>query len=298
MTDFPDRRIYLNGEYMALADANISVLDRGFLLGDSIYEVIPIFAGKPFRLKHHLQRMDNSLGSIRIENPHTPDEWKAIITELVSQYPDPDNNLDQSLYIHITRGISPIRDHVFPGPITPSVFVMSSPINYAKLPDPEKGISAVTIDDIRWKLCCIKATTLLPNVLARQAAAEQDAAEAIMIRDGLALEGAASNLFIVKDGVLITPPKGNELLPGITRDLVLELAENNTINYKEDSITLEDLQNADEIWLTSSVREIIPVTELDGKKLEGTHPGPLWRQMRGLYDQYKKDLRAGVVSAD
>lgn len=289
MNDFPDRRIFLNGEYLPLAEAKISVLDRGFLLGDSIYEVIPVFAGKPFRLPHHLQRLNNSLGAIKIENPHTEEEWRTIIDELTVQYP----NQDQSLYLHVTRGIAPIRDHIFPGPVKPTVFAMSSPIDPAKLPDPEKGIAAITVDDLRWKLCCIKATTLLANVLARQTAIEQDAAEAIMIRDGLALEGAASNLFIVKDNILITPPKGDELLPGITRDLVLELADKNSIEYKQQAIPLNDLLSASEIWLTSSVREIVPVVNLDGKAL--APPGPKWRLMNKLYQQYKQDLRDGFI---
>lgn len=294
MNDLPDRRIFLNDEYLSLANAKISVLDRGFLLGDSIYEVIPVFAGNAFRLPHHLQRLKNSLDAIKIKNPHTEQEWLTIITDLTSQYSDQ----DQSVYLQVTRGIAPVRDHVFPGPVTPSVFVMSTPIDPAKLPAPEKGIAAITMDDLRWKLCCIKATTLLANVLARQTASEQGAAEAILIRNGLALEGAASNLFIVKDSLLITPPKGDELLPGITRDLVLELADKNSIIFKEQAISLDELNSADEIWLTSSVREIIPVVELDGVTRKQPSPGPLWHQMNQLYQQYKQDLRDGTINSD
>ncbi len=292
MNELPERRIFLNDEYLPLKDAKISVLDRGFLLGDSIYEVIPVFAGKPFRLPHHFQRLNNSLNAIKIDNPHSDTEWREIIADLSSQYPDQ----DQSIYLQVTRGIAPIRDHIFPGEIKPSVFVMSTPLDPAKLPDPEKGIAAITLDDLRWKLCCIKATTLLANVLARQTASEQGAAEAILIRDGFALEGAASNLFIVQDGLLITPPKGDELLPGITRDLVLELATEHSIPFKEEAITLDELKSADEIWLSSSVREIIPVVKLDGVMRQP--PGPLWKQMNQLYQKYKQDLRDGIISSD
>ncbi len=294
MNNLSDRRIYLNDEYLPLADAKISVLDRGFLLGDSIYEVIPVFAGKTFRLPHHLQRLNNSLDAIKIKNPHSDQEWHLIIKELTSQFPDQ----DQSIYIQVTRGIAPIRDHVFPGSIRPSVFAMSTPLDPAKQATPEQGITAITLDDLRWKLCCIKATTLLANVLARQTAAEQGAAEAILIRDGLALEGAASNLFIVAKGLLITPPKGDELLPGITRDLILELAAQNSIEFKEQSITQEELNAADEIWLSSSVREIVPVIKLDGAIQGNGSPGPLWQKMNQLYQQYKQDLREGIICSD
>lgn len=294
MDNLSDRRIYLNGEYLPLADAKISVLDRGFLLGDSIYEVIPVFAGKAFRLPHHLQRLNNSLDAIKIKNPHSEQEWHAIIKGISSQFA----NQDQSIYLQVTRGIAPIRDHVFPGSVHPSVFAMSTPIDPAKQANPEQGIAAITMNDLRWKLCCIKATTLLANVLARQTAAEQGAAEAILIRDGLALEGAASNLFIVRDGLLITPPKGDELLPGITRDLILELAAQNSIEFKEQSITQKELNEADEIWLSSSVREIAPVVKLDGTTQGNASPGPLWRQMNKLYQQYKQDLRDGIISSD
>jgi len=292
MNDLACRRVFLNDEYLPLADAKISVLDRGFLLGDSIYEVIPVFAGRPFRLPHHLQRLNNSLDAIKIENPHTETEWRAIISDLSSQYPDQ----DQSIYLQVTRGIAPVRDHIFPGQIKPSVFVMSTPLDPAKLPDPLQGIAAITLDDLRWKLCRIKATTLLANVLARQTAAEQGAAEAILIRNGLALEGAASNLFIVKNGLLITPPKGDELLPGITRDLVLELADKNSIRFEEKSIPVAELNSADEIWLSSSVREIIPVVKLDGVTRQA--PGPLWRKMNQFYQEYKQNLRDGIISSD
>lgn len=282
-----DPLVYLNAEFKPLSQACISVMDRGFLLGDAVYEVIPVFAGIPFRLEHHLQRLDRSLHAIQIENPLPDKQWGEIIERLLEQYP----HQDQSVYLQVTRGVAPARDHVFPRQAVPTVFVMTKPVDPSTLPDPHQGIVAVTLDDIRWDYCNIKATTLLANVLARQQAAEQNAAEAIFIRDGHAIEGAASNLFVVHDKLLITPPKSNKLLPGITRDLVLELCDANSIAYAETEISLETLEQADEIWLTSSVREIVPVIELNGKPVSDAKPGPLWLEIRALYDQYKQKLR-------
>ncbi len=287
MSSPADPLVYLNAEFKPLSQARISVMDRGFLLGDAVYEVIPVFAGIPFRLAHHLERLDRSLAAVQIENPLSGEQWTAVIDRLLEQYPQQ----DQSVYLQVTRGIAPARDHVFPQQATPTVFIMTRPVDPSTLPDPGQGITAITVDDIRWDCCNIKATTLLANVLARQQAAERNAAEAIFIRDGHAIEGAASNLFIVRDGLLITPPKSNKLLPGITRDLVLELCDANTIAYAETDISLEALIQADEIWLTSSVREIVPVIELDGRPVGDAKPGPLWLEIRALYDQYKNRLR-------
>ncbi len=212
--------VYLNGEFLPLSEAKISVLDRGFIFGDGVYEVIPCYGRLPFRLTEHLTRLQHSLDAIKLTNPLSPAGWKKLFLQLVERC----DAEDQSLYLQITRGTAS-RDHGFPANTPPTIFAMSNPL---KAPAPtllERGASAITLDDIRWRYCHIKAISLLPNVLLRQQALEASADEAILLRDGEATEGAASNLFIVKDGTLVTPPKDNRLLPGITRDLVVELAQ-------------------------------------------------------------------------
>lgn len=282
--------VYLNGEYLPLAEARIPVMDRGFLFGDGIYEVIPAYGGRLFRLRQHLQRLDNSLRAIRMNPPHDLDEWRRILQRLLEQAP----GTDQSIYLQITRGADARRDHAIPPDIAPTIFAMANPI---KGPDPAlapKGVAAVTRDDTRWERCDIKSITLLANVLLRQEAADQDALEAILIRDGLAMEGAASNLFMVRGDTLITPPKGRHLLPGITRDLVLELAAEANLPYREADIPRAQLLDADEIWLTSSTKEVMPVIKLDGQPVSHGTPGPKWRQMMDLYQDCKTRLRQGI----
>lgn len=283
--------LYLNGEFLAPELATVSVMDRGFLFGDGVYEVIPAYGGRPFRLDGHLQRLRNSLQAIRVREPMSDVQWRAMLEELLRRNPGE----DQSIYLQITRGVMAKRDHAFDDSLVPTVFAMVSPI---APPDPaiaREGVRAVTLNDIRWQSCHIKAITLLPNVLLRQEAIDSGAVEAILIKDGHATEGAASNLFIVRNGVLITPPKGPYLLPGITRDLILELAARHAVPCREAGIRTEDLANADEIWLTSSTKEILPVTTLDGKPVADGRPGALYRRMSELYRAYKNQVRTGVA---
>ncbi|MGB5337936.1 MAG: aminotransferase class IV, partial [Gammaproteobacteria bacterium] len=211
---------YLNGTFLPLDEASISVLDRGFLFGDGVYEVIPVYAGRLFRLSHHLQRLDDSLEAVRIGNPLAQASWSELLDELITR----NHGGDQNIYLQVTRGVAARRDHAFPADTRPTVFAMSTPGDPPVDIPSVTGIKAVTLPDIRWELCNIKAITLLPNVMLRQQAVDADTAEAILTRDGFATEGAASNLFIVSNGLLLTPPKSPALLPGITRDLVLELA--------------------------------------------------------------------------
>lgn len=284
----PCTDVYLNGEFLPLERARVSVMDRGFLFGDGVYEVIPAYGGRLFRLHHHLRRLDNSLAAIRMDNPLSDGDWEAALQRLVAQHP----GRDLGVYLQVTRGPADKRDHVIPATVTPTVFAMANPVDP---PDPalaERGVSAVTLDDIRWRLCHIKATTLLANVLLRQQARDEGAVEAILVRDGEVTEGAASNLFIVSEGLLLTPPKGPHLLPGITRDLILELAAEAGIPCAEASIGMAQLEAADEIWLTSSTREVLPVTRLNGAAVGAGVPGPLWRHMAELYQAYKARLRA------
>ena len=286
--------VYLNGRFMPVEEACVSVTDRGFLFGDGVYEVIPAYGGRLFRLPHHLQRLQDSLDGIKLSNPLGETEWTQLLETLLQRNRDrAGENNDQSVYLQVTRGTAKKRDHNFPAEVQHTVYACSNPIPE---PDPaveHEGVSAITLDDIRWAWCNIKAITLLPNVLLRQQAGERGAAEAILIRDGYAIEASSSNIFIVREGTLITPPKSPVMLPGITRDLVLELAEQNGIAYREDNITEEALHNAEEIWITSSTREIVPVTRLDDKSVSDGLPGPVWKTMLAFYRQYKEAVRSG-----
>jgi D-alanine transaminase len=281
--------VYLNGDFMPISEAKISVLDRGFLFGDGVYEVIPAYGGHLFRLEQHLQRLDNSLNAIEMEPPLGYEAWRTILERLLQQ-----GEGDQSVYLQVTRGVADKRDHEIPKGITPTLFAMASPISQPAQEKLKSGIDVITLDDIRWQFCNIKATTLLANVLLKQRAIDEGKVEAILIRDGLALEGSVSNLFIVLNGLIITPPKSNLLLPGITRDLVMELAASAGMPYSEASITVQDLEMAEEIWMTSSTKEVMAVRSLNGNPVGNGKPGPVWQQMTQLYQACKERLRVGA----
>ena len=285
--------VYLNGNYVALGEAHISVLDRGFIFGDGIYEVIPAYGGHPFRLQHHLQRLANNLSAIRINNPLTLEQWQSAITGVIER-----NQLDdQSVYLQVTRGVAP-RDHRFPEQSQPTVVIMTSELKTVSAEKLKQGVKAVTLPDNRWLNCHIKSISLLPNVLLRQQAQDQDADEAILIRNGHATEGASSNIFIVRQQCIITPPKSPMLLPGVTRDLVVQIARNKNICLKEQPISESELLQADEIWLTSSTREVLPVTRLNDKIIGRGRPGPLWQEMYHSYQDYKQHLRSAQPLPD
>lgn len=275
-------KVYLNGEYLPLSEAKVSVLDRGFLFGDGVYEVIPVYAGRLFRLEDHIVRLNNSLSGIRLPLSYSVADWQAIFQPML------DSSKDQYIYLQVTRGYAAKRDHGFPEQIVPTVFAMCSEIK--PFAGRISGIKAVTLDDTRWQMCNIKAITLLANILLRQEALDKDCAEALLVKDGYVTEGAASNLFAVIDGVLVTPAKNHEILPGITRDVILELAAANNVNYREDVISLEQLKAASEIWVTSSTREIVPVIELDGVVVGEGKPGRVWHTVDNLLQTYKKSL--------
>ncbi len=282
--------VYLNGKFLPQDQAFVPVMDRGFVFGDGVYEVIPVYGGRLFRLAEHLRRLDDSLAGIRLNNPMSHDQWAGILNRIVNE----NGAGEQSVYLQLTRGHAP-RDHGFPQDTQATVFISSSPLKPVAEALLKDGVAAISLEDIRWKHCHIKAIALLPNILLRQQAIEAGAQEAILIRDGLITEGAASNLFIVKDNVIKTPAKGPFLLPGITRDLILELAAANNIQYQEGSFGLNELQQADEIWLSSSTKEVLPVTRLDDKAVGNGQPGPAWQQIRRLYQDYKQALIAGEV---
>jgi D-alanine transaminase len=283
-------QVYLNGEFLPPDQARVSVFDRGFIFGDGVYEVIPVFGGRLFRLPHHLARLDASLTAIRLRNPHTPQEWKDIFAHLLEQ----NGTGDQSIYLQITRGVAP-RDHAFPPNITPTVFAYAQPLKYSPPEQLAQGVAAVTTEDIRWQCCDIKAIALLANALLRQQAIDQGAAEAILVRDGVVTEGAASNIFVVKNSRLVTAPKGPFILPGITRDLVVEIAHAKNIVCDELPVTIEMLRSADEVWLTSSTKEILPITRIDGRAVGNGKPGPMHARVFALYKEYKQAFIQGRV---
>ena len=271
---------YLNGAYLPPEKACISPMDRGFLFGDGVYEVIPSYGGKLFLLEAHLERLGRSLAAIRLPDPLPDGGWSVMLERLLQENPGG----DRSVYLQVTRGSAP-RDHVFPGHATATVFAMVSPIAPQGPAVAGAGVSAITAPDQRWGRCDIKSVALLANVLARQQAADRASVEAILLRDGLLTEGAASNVFVVTDDVVRTTPLGTAILPGITRAFLLEVLRAEGRDCREEPITEADLRAADEIWLTSSTKEVLPVTRLDGQPVGDGRPGPFWREALDRYRQ-------------
>lgn len=280
--------VYLNGETIAREQARVSVLDRGFIFGDAVYEVIPAYDGLPFLWDEHMRRLERSIAAIGLCNPYPANQWLDIVQRLIAR----NGGGDQSVYVQVTRGVAE-REHALSEPIEPTVLVMSRPL-IAHAAEP---VAAVTDTDTRWQMCDVKATALLANVLLRQRAAARGAYEAILIRDGFVTEGAASNVFVVNDGLVRTPPCSHRILPGVTRALVLELLRTHAVPCVEQEIAAPDLQRADEIWLTSSTREILPVATLDGQAVGPVCPGSLWTRVVALYAGYKGQC-SGAVARD
>lgn len=281
---------YLNGEFMPLAEAKIPVLDRGFVFGDGVYEVVPVYSKKPFRLDEHLRRLQASLDGIRLDNPHEMAGWRERILQLVALQ----DFADQSLYIQVTRGTpvegQPPRDHAFPKGVPPTVFMFAQPLVTATPAQKAAGVCAVTAVDNRWLRCNIKAISLLANILLRQQAIDAGCAETVMLRDGFLTEGAASNIFVVKDGVLLAPPPSNLMLTGITYDVVLELAAAHGIPHQVRAISEAEVRGADELWMTSSTKEVMAIVTLDGVPVGAGVPGLLAQRMDGLYQSYKQQV--------
>ena len=279
--------IYLNGQYMPIEEAKISVLDRGFIFGDGVYEVIPVYSRRAFRLPEHLRRLQHSLDGIKLANPHSDAEWTCIIGELVAR----NSGEDQYLYLHITRGAAK-RDHAFPKPpVTPTVFMMSNPLPAPPAELLQSGIACITAPDNRWLRCDIKSIALLPNVLLRQMAVDAGCAETILIRNNeFMTEGAASNIFVVKNGKLLAPPKDNLMLPGITYDVVLEIAAASGIPHEVRRVMQEELFTADELLLTSSTKEVLAITQLDGQPVGSGKPGAMFARLHALYQDFKREV--------
>jgi D-alanine transaminase len=276
---------YLNGEFLPLGQAKISVLDRGFIFGDAIYEVIPVYRRKPLRLAAHLARLNRSLAEIRIAAPLDDGEWAGLISELI-RYQASD---DQAIYLQVSRGVAK-RDFGLLQGIEPTVFAVSNPFTPPPKQQIENGIAAVSLPDFRWLRCDIKSTSLLGANMLRQFANDAGGAECVLFRDGHLTEGSSSNVLIVKNGVLITPPKSRMILPGITYDLLLELANANAVPTQVRDVLEAEVKVADEIMISASLRELVAVTQLDGKPVGNGVPGPVFKQLYALFTAYKASL--------
>ncbi|MCL4140289.1 UNVERIFIED_CONTAM: hypothetical protein GTU68_011564, partial [Idotea baltica] len=272
----------VNGSFVAAEQATVSVFDRGFLLGDGVYEVIPVYAGACFKLAAHLARLTNSLMAVKMANPYSDEEWATLFDTLIKR----NGSGDQALYMQVSRGVAP-RDHVFPEGVEPSVFMMSNPLKAMPEQHKEEGIKAVTLVDTRWQRCDIKAISLLPNSLLKQEAKEAGADEALLIRNGMMTEGSASNSYAVFDGVIYTAPADHKILPGVTRAVVLALARQANITVVEEAVAEARLTEADELWVSSSTKELLAITRLNGHAVGTGKPGQVWQQIHVLYQQAK-----------
>lgn len=291
MTALPDTLCYLNGHYGPLNEARVSVLDRGFVFGDGIYEVVPVYAQRLFRFDEHLARLARGLGKVRIPAPHTRDEWLERCRRLVQALAEKTGAEDQLVYIQVTRGVA-LRDHVMPAGIEPTVFMMASPMKPPTAEQRHAGVACVTARDFRWERGDIKSISLLGNVLARQISADQGALETIMFRDGFLTEAAASNVWIVHEGALLGPPKSEHVLEGIRVELLRELCEEVGIAYNLRPIAEADVLAADEVLLSSATKEVLPVTKIDGDAVgHGTlrgKPGPVYARLHEAYQRAKR----------
>jgi D-alanine transaminase len=278
---------YLNGAWLPLEQARISPLDRGFLFADGVYEVVPVHRGRPFRLREHLQRLDDSLAGIRLANPHSIVEWAAILEQLARAAGGP----ELLLYLQVTRGAEHGRSHLFPKTVTPTVFAFASEYPVPTAATLERGLRAVTLEDIRWDRCDIKSVALLGNVLLRQEAADRGADEALLVRDGLLLEGSSSTVFLCVGGTLVTPPNDRRILPGTSRDAVLALTKG-WLPSQVCELEAREIANCDEVWVASAGRGVLPVTNVDGEPVGEGRPGPLWTEMYHRLQRHLDDIAA------
>jgi len=272
--------VYLNGNFIQKNKAYISVMDRGFLFGDGVYEVFPIYNRHIFGLDPHLNRLQDGLDSINIKNPHTKDEWINLINKIISFNKGSD---DQAIYLQVSRGCDEDRNHTH-GDLKPTVYIQSTGLNSRSKEILLRGGSAISRDDIRWSQCNTKATSLLANTMYAQEAKENDVEEAILCRDGVITEGSSSNVFIVKNNCIYTHPKGPLILPGITREIIIDCANRCGIDLKEIAFGKEALMNADEVWISSSTREVFPITNIDAQQINNGQVGPIWSL---IYNQYQ-----------
>jgi D-alanine transaminase len=282
---------YLNGEYQKLRDARVSPLDRAFLFGDSVYEVLPVFAGRMFRFREHFDRLARSLNEIRVPAPHTHAQWLEILDDLIRR----NGGGDMYVYVQVTRGMEYGRNHAFPVPqVAPGVFAMASPLPPLTDELRTNGIAAITVEDFRWGRCDIKSTALLANVLMKQRAADAGAQEAIIVRDGDVLEGSSTSIFVASKGAVATPPNSSRILPGTTRDVALELADG-AIPVTVRRIGVDELRAADEVWVSAATRDVMPVTRIDDRAVGTGKPGPLWKRMTDSFNSLRERLAGTPV---
>ncbi len=278
--------VYLNGRYLPLEEATVSVLDRGFNYGDGVYELVPVYGRTPYRMPQHLSRLQHSLDRIRLPNPHSDAEWETLIAGLIERQ----EFANQGVYLQVTRGVAK-RDHTFPKGVPATVFMMSNPLATPSAEVVERGVACVTAIDERWRNCDIKSISLVGNVLMRQFAADRDAVETVMFRDGLLTEASASNVLIVQDGSVIAPPRDNLILPGITYGAIYDLARQGGIPFVMRPVRESEVWTADELWVTSSTKEVLAITTLDGRPVghpsHAGKPGPVFRKMFELFQASK-----------
>jgi D-alanine transaminase len=285
--------VFLNGRLLPIEEAKVPVLDRGFIFGDGVYELVPVYSRVAFRLDEHLARLERSLGETRIRNPYSRAQWRDIIYKLVDAQPFE----DQGVYFQVTRGVAK-RDHAFPKDAEPTVFAMSNPLVTPAKELVQKGAAAVSAQDNRWLRCDIKSISLIGNCLLRQLSVEAGAVETILFRNGNLTEASASNVFVVNRGVILSPPKTSLILPGITYDVVLELARANGLPLELREVAEPEVRGADEVWVSSSSKEVLPIVSLDGAPVGDGRPGPLFERMYQLYQEFKQQvMRAGKREA-
>ena len=283
MTELPDSLCFLDGVYGPLREARVSVLDRGFIFGDGIYEVLPAYGGRLFRFAEHMARLERSLGEIRIPNPFSSAEWLEIARRLIADQ-QARGVQDQLVYLQVTRGVA-LRDHVMPPGLEPTVLVMASPMKLATPEQRTLGVACVTADDFRWRKAHIKSTSLLGSVLARQIAADAGVVEVVMFRDGFLSEGASSNVWVIKDGVVIGPPRDHLVLEGIRFGLIEELCRQQGLRHELRRVTRDEVLSADELLLSSATKEVLPITLLDGAPVGSGRPGPVYARLYAGYQQ-------------
>jgi D-alanine transaminase len=275
-----DNLCYLNGEYLALADARVPVLDRGFIFGDGVYEVVPVYRRRPFRLEAHLDRLKRSLAETRIADPHARAQWRDIIERLVRAGATD----DLIVYLQVTRGVAR-RDFAFPKDATPTVFAMASPLTRPSPAQRDQGLRTISVPDLRWLRCDVKSVSLLGAVLARQQAADQGVDEVIQHRDGRLTEGSASNIWVVKSGQVLAPPRDHLILEGIRYGFIESMCAQASIPMQIRVVSMDEVRAADELMLSAATREILPIVQLDGRAVGDGRPGPVYRQLRRGYDQ-------------
>jgi D-alanine transaminase len=276
----------LNGDYIPLAEARVSPFDRAFLFGDAVYEVLPVYASRPFRLREHLDRLNRSLSGIRMPPPLPHSGWAEICRELIAR----NSAREAYLYLQVTRGAEFGRNHLWPDDLKPTLFAYITPLEPIPASFLEQGVAAVTAADTRWARRDIKSTALLANILLKKLSADAGAFETIMLENGELTEGSSTSVHVVRDGVVRTPPNGPHILPGTTRDVVTELAARLKMSCESGRVTESELRGADEIWLTFATRGVLPVTRLDGAPVGGGKPGPLFRRMSAAFSDYAREL--------